>query len=137
MVLKRHPELQYITGCASISNKFSRFSKSLMVEYLTQRHGDAEMAEHIRPRKPFRTKLKEEHKDVVFESSRDDLNKFDRLIEDLEPGDLRFPVLIKKYIKQNARIVCFNVDPLFNDSLDGFMYIDIKDLPEETLSPSK
>ncbi|HAD97616.1 MAG TPA: glycerol acyltransferase [Cryomorphaceae bacterium] len=137
LVLKRHPELEFITGCASISNKFSRFSKSLMVEYLTTHHGDPEMAEHIRPRKPFKPKLKDEHKDVVFESSDDDLNKFDRLIEDLEPGDMRFPVLIKKYIKQNARIVCFNVDPLFNDSLDGFMYIRISDLPEETLSPSK
>ncbi|MEQ9262492.1 MAG: GNAT family N-acyltransferase [Owenweeksia sp.] len=136
-VLKRHPELQYITGCASISNKFSRFSKSLMVEYLVQNHGDAGMAQHIKPRKPFKPKLKEEHKDVVFKSSKDDLNKFDRLIEDLEPGDLRFPILIKKYIKQNARIVCFNVDPLFNDSLDGFMYIDINDLSKEMLASSQ
>jgi len=132
-VLLRHPELQYITGCASISNKFSRFSKSLMVEYLTRQHGDKEMAEHIKPRKPFKVKLKEEHKEIVFESSRDDLNKFDRLIEELEPGDMRFPILIKKYLKQNAKMVCFNVDPLFNNSLDGFMYIDIKDLPEGTI----
>ncbi len=137
MVLQRHPELEYITGCASISNKFSKFSKSLMVEYLTRHHGDPEMREHIRPRKAFKVKLKEEHKEVVFESSDDDLNKFDRLIEELEPGNMRFPILIKKYIKQNARIVCFNVDPLFNDSLDGFMYIRIQDLPEETLSGSR
>ncbi len=132
-VLLRHRQLQYITGCASISNKFSRFSKSLMVEYLTKQYGDKEMAIHVKPRKPFKVKLKEEHKEQVFESSKDDLNKFDRLIEELEPGDMRFPILIKKYLKQNARIVCFNVDPLFNNSLDGFMYIDIKDLPEGTL----
>lgn len=135
-VVKRHPELEYITGCASISNSFSHFSKSLMVEYLVQHYGDKEMASHLRPRKAFKPRLKEEHKKFVFESSKDDLNKFDRLIEELEPGNARLPVLIKKYLKQNARIVCFNQDPLFNDSLDGFMYIRIEDLPEETMNHS-
>lgn len=132
-VILRHPELKYITGCASISNSFSRFSKSLMVEYLIQHYGDEELAYHIRPRKPFKPKLEEKYRQLVFESSHDDLNKFDRIIEEIEPGDMRFPILIKKYLKQNSRIVCFNVDPLFNDSLDGFMYIKIEDLPEGTL----
>ncbi len=133
-VLKRHPELEYITGCASISARFSRFSKSLMVEFLTLKHGDPEMAKHIRPRKPFKSKLKEEQREAVFALSHDDLGRFDRLIEEWEPGAMRVPVLIKKYLKQNARIVCFNVDPLFNNSLDGFMYIRISDLPDETLN---
>ncbi|WP_417592743.1 lysophospholipid acyltransferase family protein [Owenweeksia hongkongensis] len=132
-VILRHPELKYITGCASISNSFSRFSKSLMVEYLFQHYGDKELAHHIRPRKPFKPKLDEKYRQLVFESSHDDLNKFDRIIEEIEPGNKRFPILIKKYLKQNSRMVCFNVDPLFNDSLDGFMYIKIEDLPEGTL----
>lgn len=132
-VILRHPELRYITGCASISNRFSRFSKSLMVEYLLQHYGDEKLSSHIRPRKPFKPKLDEKYRQLVFESSQDDLNKFDRIIEEIEPGDMRFPILIKKYLKQNSRIVCFNVDPLFNDSLDGFMYIKIEDLPEDTL----
>jgi putative hemolysin len=133
-VIKRHPQLEYITGCASISAQFSNFSKSLMVEFLTAKHGDAEMAQHIRPRKPFKSKLKDEHREAVFALSHDDLGRFDRLIEELEPGEMRVPVLIKKYLKQNAKIVCFNVDPLFNNSLDGFMYIRISDLPEETIN---
>ena len=132
-VIHRHPELKYITGCASISNRFSRFSKSLMVEYLLQHYGDQEVGKYIRPRKPFKPKLDEKYRNLVFESSQDDLNKFDRIIEEVEPGEMRVPVLIKKYLKQNARIVCFNVDPMFNDSLDGFMYIKIADLPEDTL----
>jgi uncharacterized protein (UPF0216 family) len=39
-----------------------------------------------------------------------DLNKFDKIIDELEPGVLRLPVLL--YIKQNARVVAFNVDPI-------------------------
>ena len=64
-----------------------------------------------------------------------DLNKFDKIIDEIEPGSLRLPVLIKKYIKQNARVVAFNVDPLFNNSVDGLMYIKISDLPDSTVKP--
>jgi lipopolysaccharide biosynthesis glycosyltransferase len=45
------------------------------------------------------------------------------------------PVLLKKYIKQNAKVIAFNVDPLFNNSVDGLMYIRIADLPESTVKP--
>jgi putative hemolysin len=133
-VIHRNSELKYITGCASISNGFSRFSKSLMVDYLLKNFGDATLAQHIVPKKPFRSKLDEKYLNLVEESTPEDLQKIDRLIGDVEPGELRIPVLIKKYLKQNAKIVCFNVDPLFNDSLDGFMYIRIEDLPDETLN---
>jgi hypothetical protein len=44
-------------------------------------------------------------------------------------------VLIKKYIKQNAKVVAFNVDPLFNNAVDGLMYIRISDIPESTMKP--
>ena len=62
------------------------------------------------------------------------MNKFDKLIDDFEP-EMRLPVLIKKYIKQNAKVVAFNVDPNFNDAIDGLMYIRISDLPEGTIKP--
>ena len=45
------------------------------------------------------------------------------------------PVLIKKYIKQNAKVVAFNVDPMFNNAIDGLMYIKISDIPESTVKP--
>ena len=53
---------------------------------------------------------------------------FDRKLVEIEPGSLRIPPLIKKYIQSQALVVCFNIDPLFNNSLDGFMYIKRKDL---------
>jgi len=32
-------------------------------------------------------------------------------------------------------VVAFNVDPLFNNAVDGLMYIKIADLPESTVKP--
>ncbi len=131
----RYPEHKYLIGGVSISNQFSNFSKSLMIEFMKSNYWDPYVAQYIRPKKAFKVKLKDADKEFVFDETQADLNKFDRLIDELEPGSLRLPVLIKKYIKQNAKVVAFNVDPLFNNAVDGLMYIKISDLPESTVKP--
>ncbi|WP_339713482.1 lysophospholipid acyltransferase family protein [uncultured Kriegella sp.] len=131
----RHPEHKYLIGGVSISNQFSNFSKSLMIEFMKSNYWDPYVAQYVSPKKEFKVKLKDADKEFVFDETQADLNKFDRLIDEVEPGNLRLPVLIKKYIKQNAKVVAFNVDPLFNNSVDGLMYIKIADLPESTVKP--
>jgi hypothetical protein len=93
------------------------------------------VAQYIKPKKEFKVKLKDADKDFVFNETEADLNKFDKIIDEIEPGSLRLPVLIKKYIKQNAKVVAFNVDPMFNNAIDGLMYIKISDIPESTVKP--
>ena len=131
----RHPEHKYLIGGVSISNQFSKFSKSLMIEFMKSHYWDPYVAQYVRPKKEFKVKLKDADKEFVFDETQADLNKFDRMIDEVEPGNLRLPVLIKKYIKQNAKVVAFNVDPLFNNAVDGLMYIKIADLPESTVKP--
>jgi len=131
----RYPEHKYLIGGVSISNQFSDFSKSLMIEFMKSHFYDPYVAQYVQAKKEYKVQLKDADKDFVFNEAEADLNKFDKLIEEVEPGGLRLPVLIKKYIKQNARVVAFNVDPLFNNSVDGLMYIRIADLPESTVRP--
>ncbi|SIT06570.1 Putative hemolysin [Zobellia uliginosa] len=131
----RYPEHKYLIGGVSISNQFSNFSKSLMIEFMKSNYWDPYVAQYVRPKKEFKVKLKDADKEFVFDETQADLNKFDKLIDEVEPGSLRLPVLIKKYIKQNAKVVAFNVDPLFNNAVDGLMYIKISDLPESTVKP--
>ncbi|MFT6749501.1 MAG: putative hemolysin, partial [Flavobacterium sp.] len=130
-----YPEHKYLIGGVSISNQFTDFSKSLMIEFMKSHYYDPYVAQYINPKKEFKVKLKDADKDFVFNETEADLNKFDKIIDEVEPGNLRLPVLIKKYIKQNARVVAFNVDPLFNNAVDGLMYIRIADLPESTVKP--
>ena len=131
----RYPEHKFLIGGVSISNKFSDFSKSLMIEFMKSNYYDPYVAQYINPKKEYKVKLKDADKDFIFDESEADLNKFDKLIDEVEPGALRLPVLIKKYIKQNAKVVAFDVDPLFNNAVDGLMYIRIADLPESTVKP--
>ena len=131
----RYPDHKYLIGGVSISNQFSDFSKSLMIEFMKSHYYDPYIAQYVHPKKAYKVKLKDADKDFVFNETESDLNKFDKIIDEIEPGNLRLPVLIKKYIKQNARLVAFNVDPLFNNAVDGLMYIRISDIPDSTVKP--
>uniref|UniRef100_UPI004049B57A GNAT family N-acyltransferase n=1 Tax=Flavobacterium sp. TaxID=239 RepID=UPI004049B57A len=131
----RYPEHKFLIGGVSISNQFSDFSKSLMIEFMKSHYYDPYVAQYVHPKQEYKVRLKDADKDFVFNGTEADLNKFDKIIDEVEPGNLRLPVLIKKYIKQNARVVAFNVDPLFNNAIDGLMYIKISDIPESTMKP--
>ena len=131
----RYPEHKFLIGGVSISNQFSNFSKSLMIEFMKSHYYDPYVAQYVHPKKAFKVKLKDADKDFVFDATEADLNKFDKIIDEVEPGALRMPVLLKKYIKQNCKLIGFNVDPLFNNAVDGLMYIKIADLPESTVRP--
>jgi putative hemolysin len=134
-VTLRYPAYKYLMGGVSISNQFSDFSKSLMIEFMKSHYYDPYIAQYIRPKKEYKVKLKDGDKDFVFDATKADLQKFDKIIDEIEPGALRMPVLIKKYVKQNARLVAFNVDPKFNNAIDGLMYIKVADIPESTVKP--
>lgn len=133
-VCLRNPEHKFLMGGVSISNQFSEFSKSLMIEFMRSNYFDAAVAQFVHPKNEFKVALKERDRDIFLDEMEADVNKLDKIIGDLEPR-LKLPVLIKKYIKQNAKVIAFNVDPSFNDTIDGLMYIRISDIPESTIKP--
>ena len=106
-----------------------------MIEFMKSNYYDPYVAQYVHAKKEYKVKLKDADKDFIFDEAESDLNKFDKIIDELEPNSLRLPVLIKKYIKQNAKVIAFNVDPMFNNAIDGLMYIRIADIPESTMKP--
>jgi len=133
--LKNHPECRYIIGPVSISNSYSKVSRSFMVAYIEAYYFDYELASYIQPRNAFRMKKNKFPVDTksLLEGVGADLKKVDKIISDIEPSHMNLPILLKKYIGQNARIIGFNVDPKFNDSLDGLMIVDVLELPETSV----
>ena len=106
-----------------------------MIDFIKSHYYDPYIAQYIQTKKELKVKLKDADKDFVVDAAKADMQKFDNVIDEIEPGALRIPVLIKKYVKQNARLVAFNVDPKFNNTVDGLMYIKVSDIPEITVNP--
>ena len=130
--LEQNPHYQYLLGPVSISNSYTQLSRDLIVALIKTYYYDEELATFISPKKQFRPKIKKVEVSSLVEGISGDLSIADRILAEIEPQHLRLPVLLKKYIKQNARIIGFNVDPKFSDSLDGLIVLDLKNVPDET-----
>ncbi len=131
--LLSNPEYRYLLGPVSISNRFSNFSKSIMVGFIQQHYFNHDLAKYVRPRKRFSpAPVTHADMDILFETA-DDIDMLDRLISDIE-GDYRMPVLLRRYLQLNGRIIGFNIDPKFNECLDGLLLLDLYDVPLEKIS---
>ncbi len=129
--LLRNQEYRYLIGPVSISNDFSRFSKNLIVSFIRAYFFNDEKAGFIIPRKNFVVRQDKVVDQKIFIDVADrDINKIERIIMNIEPG-YRIPVLLRKYLEINGQIIGFNIDPKFNDCLDGLLILDLYNLPPD------
>ena len=62
------------------------------------------------------------------------LKDVEELVRDIENGRQGVPILLKQYLKLNAKLVTlFNVDKEFSDVIDGLMLVDFLDVDRRTL----
>jgi len=135
--LLKNPHYQYIYGPVSISKYYSQLSKSLIVAFVKRFYFNKQLAKYLKPRKPFKVKTKDIELKALMRNLNGVLQNLDNFVSDIEPDHFKIPVLLKQYVKQNARFISFNVDPNFSDVLDGFMILAIKDIPPSTLEALK
>lgn len=129
--LLKNAEYRYLIGPVSISNDMSKLSKSLIVHFVRTNFYDSEKAKWISPRKNFVLKPdKVVDRDIIVDNSERDINRLEKNLRDIEPG-YRLPVLLKKYIELNASIIGFNIDPKFNNCLDGLIILDLFEVPPD------
>ncbi len=128
--LLKNNEYRYLIGPVSISNQLSTFSKSLIVSFVRANYYNAELAQFIKARKQFKIPKKYMPEiSYLLKDGSANINQIDKIINEIE-SDQRIPVLLKKYLSLNANIVGFNIDPLFNDCLDGLMILDYFNVPQ-------
>lgn len=130
--LNNHKKIHYMLGPVSINNTYSNVSKSILIKYIMKYHWDEELAKQITPKQAFKPNFNGLDYKVLIECTNNEVKSLEHIIEDIDPLHNRVPVLLKKYFAQNGKIIGFNVDPEFNDALDGFMITNIKDIPKES-----
>lgn len=133
VVLISNPEYRYIMGPVTISGSYQEVSKGLIMAFVQRHFYDEELAQYVTPRKPYTAKNVNVDNEALLGATENDLKKLDKIISEIEPSSFTIPVLLKKYLHQNARILGFNLDPKFNNALDGLMLLDLHNLPAETV----
>ena len=132
-----NPGHQYLIGPVSISGEYSHFSRRLIMEFVEKHHWDASLAQHVKPRNRFHVGLDKEDGSALLEASGEDIKKLDQMIADVETSGSAVPVLLKRYLSLNAKIIGFNRDPRFNDSLDGLVVLDLTKVPQQVIEGLK
>jgi putative hemolysin len=129
----KNPEYRYLMGPVSVSDDYSTTSKEMIIKFIMTHHFDWKLARSITPRNSYKFKTEDQNLNIIMQTMDNDINSLDRLIGDVDESNSGLPVLLKKYIKLNAKIIGFNVDPKFNNCLDGLIALDLCDIPPNTI----
>jgi putative hemolysin len=120
-----HPYYKTLFGAVSISNDYRQFSRQLMTAFLKVNNFSSDLSRMIRPRRPLRRNriisLIREKEDL----HQNDLNEISSWISGIEDDGKGVPILLKQYLKLGGKVLCFNVDQQFGDTLDGLMVVDL------------
>ena len=136
VVVIKNPEIEHFIGPVSISSWYPKFYQSMIVHYVTEKHPvNPELAKVAQPTTPFHPDFLKVDPEVLMKMNMESVDKFDKFMFRLSNGEYRLPTLFKKYLKLNAKFLCFNVDPDFNDTLDALLFLTFTDFPENEVMP--
>ena len=132
----RYPQINHFIGPVSISAWYPKFYHSLIARFVSENHavGD-ELKNMVTPKTPFEPDFLKVDVDALLQNNMNGVDKFDKFLFRLSNGEYRLPTLYKKYLKLNAKFLCFNVDPDFNDTLDSLLFLTFTDFPEDEVMP--
>ena len=135
-VVVRYPQINHFIGPVSISAWYPKFYLSLIARFVAENHAiEDELKDKVTPKTPFVPDFLKVDSDALMKHNMGSVEKFDKFLLRLSNGEYRLPTLYKKYLKLNAKFLCFNVDPDFNDTLDSLLFLTFTDFPEDEVMP--
>ncbi|WP_219703381.1 lysophospholipid acyltransferase family protein [Marinomonas lutimaris] len=128
----RNPKYTHLFGPVSISNDYSHTARQLIAATLSIHYYDEEKASLVMPSTPLRNSGSVFWQPNLL-SSLASVTLLSKVLSRMEQGK-GLPVLIRQYLKMNGKLVCFNVDPAFHNSLDGLIVVNLKNVPLSILA---
>jgi hypothetical protein len=117
-------------GPVSVSARYSDASHALLITFLAQNHLEQSLADLVQALHPTPLPPPQGVAPVVPRS----VAEADALVSRIEVDGKGVPVLLRQYLKLNARVIGFNVDPNFGDALDALMMVDLATVSETVLA---
>ncbi len=122
--LAERTDARVLLGAVTISPTYSEAAGSFLRTFLLRHHAATNLAGLVAPLRPPLDSTGEPATPATVEGA-------DALVRRLEPDGKRMPVLLRHYLKLNARVVAFSIDPAFGNAVDALMTVDLA-----TLDPS-
>ena len=116
------PRYRYLFGAVSISDRYSATTRTLLAAFLSATCRDDELAPLVTPRHALPPRPAPQASRTPMPASLGDLSS---AVRALEADGKDIPVLLRQYLKLNAKLLAFSVDPAFGDALDGLLVVDL------------
>ena len=128
----KNPRYHTLFGAVSISNEHSDLARAFMAEAMVESfRAEQQFLQGIEPVVPLKVSGK------VWSSrelqSLSHVSLINKLVGRCDPGKA-LPTLLRHYLSLNGRFVCFSVNRVFNDSLDGLILVDLRKTPSKYLN---
>ena len=131
-VLLKNKQYRNLLGPVTISGEFEKTAKTIIVTHLRQQHYNHKISHYVKPLTGLEGIDAPINPDLIANIRSIEL--IDKIINDIERDEMSIPVLIKKYLQLNSHVIGFNVDHDFADALDALMLLDLKHIPESTIT---
>lgn len=123
--VSRNPQYRMLFGPVSISNDYNSLTRHLLVTFLRLNRSLPNLGRLVRPRNAPRLQPIREWDEQLTATVVRDIAEVDEVVGEIEADRMSVPVLLRQYLKLNARLLGFNVDPAFGDVLDALMLVDL------------
>lgn len=117
----RHPRYRVLFGPVSISDQYASISRELMAAFLERYAMWSGWAGLVRGRNPLRRR----DAGAGLPSAGVGLDDLDAILGDVEQGRTGVPVLLRQYLRLGGKLLGFNVDRQFANTLDGLILVDL------------
>ncbi len=123
------PRYARLFGPVSISKDYSALSRDLIVGFMRERCRDEKLAAWVQPHHPYDTLPSPDGVSALIRS----IDEVSAAVSRAEPDGKGVPVLLRQYLRLNATLLEFNVDPGFSDVLDALVLVDLRAAPTAML----
>ena len=128
----QNPGHHTLYGCVSISNEYSSLARAFLADTMMANFAVGnDLRQQVRPRAPFQVSKKPWSPEVL--TSLNSIAIINKLLGNLDQGK-RMPILLRHYLALNGRFASFTVNHGFNNSLDGLIFVDLRQAPERYLN---
>jgi putative hemolysin len=121
----RNPRYKTLFGPVSISNRYQAVSRELMISFLEKYALLRDWAGLVRNRHAFRERFLKGANRPALPNSGFSIDNLSELVSDIEQKQTGVPILLRQYLKLGGKLLGFNLDPKFANTLDGLILVDL------------
>jgi putative hemolysin len=133
-LVANEPRYRVLFGPVSISAEYGQVTRDLLARFLLANRSSVELGPLIRPKRPLRQTDAHGADTFVRTTVAARVEEVDEIVRELEDGQRGMPVLLRQYLKLNAKLLGFSVDPSFGHVLDGLIVVDLLDVEHSQLT---